>query len=84
MQLGPIPRTNPSDLEGFEKGLSGGERGGRGYQIWSRGGRIGRRWAATRGGPDLTLRTLPPKVLEVRLGTIPPWYLAVGSEGYSS
>jgi hypothetical protein len=26
MQLGPIPWTNPSNLEGFERGLSGGER----------------------------------------------------------
>jgi hypothetical protein len=39
------------------------------------------------GGPlagwlDLTLRMLPPKVLEVRLGTIPPRSPAVGSEGY--
>jgi hypothetical protein len=42
---------------------------------------------ARMGGPlagwiHLTLRTLPPKVLEVRLGRIPPGVPEVGSEGY--
>jgi hypothetical protein len=34
------------------------------------------------GWVHLTLRTLPPKVLEVRLDRIPPGVPVVGSEGY--
>jgi hypothetical protein len=54
-------------------------RSGREEEEWGGGARMGGPLA---GWIHLTLRTLPPKVLEVRLCRIPPGVPAVGYEGY--